>query len=95
MTSGGCVDKGFGIRVVGFRGGRESDDIFEDFVEVSGEVVSAWVNIDGGVKSFDVEGFLDASFDPIVLRSENSDVFLTEVVLVVACVLKHSRFIVA
>ena len=95
MTSGGCVDKGFGIRVVGFWGGGESDDIFEDFVEVGGEVMSAWVNIDGGVESLDVKGFLDASFDPIVLRSEDSDVFLSEVVLVVASVLEHGRFIIA
>ena len=53
------------------------------------EIVTARVDGDGGFESYDVKGFFDASFDPVVLGREHSYVLLTEVVAVVTGVLQH------
>ena len=71
MPARGCVDEGLSFRVMRCWSGRDDDDIFEDFVKMSGKVMPAWVNIDGGVESFDVKGLLYAPFFPIILRSQD------------------------
>ena len=57
------------------------------------EIVTARVDVDGGFESYDVKGFFDASFDPVVLGREHSYVLLTEVVAVVTGVLQHCRLV--
>ena len=51
------------------------------------------VDIDGRVKGLDVDGFLYAPPDPVLLGSKGSDVLFPEVVLMVAGVLEHGRLI--
>ena len=53
LAARGCVDEGLGFGVMRCWSGRDGDNIFKDFVEMSGEVMSAWVYVDGGVESFD------------------------------------------
>ena len=81
--------------VVRSRGSRSSDDIAMDFVEVGGELMTPWIDVDGWVKGLDVDGLLDAPPDPVLLRGKCDDVFFPEMVLVVAGVLEHCRLVFA
>ena len=81
------------MRVVGSRRSRCSDDLVEDFVEVRGKLMTPRVNIDRRGKGLDVDGFLYAPPDPVLLRGKGSDVLFPEMVLMVAGVLEHSRLI--
>ena len=51
------------------------------------------VNIDRRGKGLDVDGFLYAPPDPVLLRGKGSDVLFPEMVLMVAGVLEHGRLI--
>ena len=51
------------------------------------------VDIDGRVKGLDVDGFLYAPPDPVLLRSKGRDVLFPEVVLMVAGMLEHGRLV--
>ena len=57
------------------------------------ESVTARVNVDGVFESYDVKGFFNASFDPVVVGREHSYVLLTEVVAAVTGVLQHCRLV--
>ena len=83
------------MRVVGCRRSRCSDDLAEDFVEVGGKMVASRVDIYGRVKGLDVDGFLYAPPDPVLLRGKDGDVLFPEMVLVVAGVLEHCRLVFA
>ena len=83
------------MRVMGCRRSRCSDDLAEDFVEVGGKMVASRVDIYGRVKGLDVDGFLYAPPDPVLLRSKGNDVLFPEMVLMVAGVLEHGRLVFA
>ena len=53
------------------------------------------VNIDRRGKGLDVDGFLYAPPDPVLLRGKGGDVLFPEMVLVVAGVLEHCRLVFA
>ena len=59
------------------------------------EVVAARIDVDGWVEGLNKEGFFNASFHPILIRREDGDIFFSEVVAVLACMLEHGRFVVA
>ena len=52
------------------------------------------VNIDRRGKGLDVDGFLYAPPDPVLLRSKGNDVLFPEMVLMVAGVLEHGRLVI-
>ena len=56
-------------------------------------MVASRVDIYGRVKGLDVDGFLYAPPDPVLLRSKGNDVLFPEMVLMVAGVLEHGRLI--
>ena len=66
LRTAGCVDEGFNLWVVGGRGRGNGDDGAKDRVKMGGEVVPAWVDVDGGVEGPDEDGLFDAPFCPIV-----------------------------
>ena len=72
-----------------------SDDVFKERVVVRGKRVAAWVDVDRGFQGTNEDGLLNASFDPVLLRRKNGDVFFAEMVLVFARVLEHCRLIIA
>ena len=55
--------------------------------------MAAWVNVDGGIKGFDVNGLLNPSFNPIMLRGKDGDVLFAKVVVVFASMLQHCRLV--
>ena len=55
----------------------------------------SWVDVYGWAEGFDENGLFYASFNPVMFRGKNSDVVFSEVMLVVSCVLQHSRFVFA
>ena len=56
--------------------------------------MAAWVDIDRGFKGTNEDGLLDPSFDPVLLRRKNGDIFFAEMVTVFARVLEHCRLII-
>ena len=57
--------------------------------------MSSWVDVDSWADGFDEDDLFDASFYPVVFRGKIGDVVFSEVMLVVSCVLQHSRFVFA
>ena len=49
MATGSRVDEGFRGGVVRMRCRRRSNEFFEDRVEMVGELVTPWVDVDGGL----------------------------------------------
>ena len=72
------------MRIVRCRGSRSSNDVAEDFVEMSGKLMAAGIDVDGWGQGLDVDGFLDPPPNPVLLRSKGGDILFPEVVLVVA-----------
>ena len=89
------VDEGFRFWVVGSRRRRLFDVFLQSFCEMGREGVAARIDVDGWVEGLNKEGFFNASFHPILIRREDGDIFFSEVVAVLACMLEHGRFIVA
>ena len=65
--SRGCVDELFSAGVVRRRRRRRLHDRTQDGVEMVGEMVATWIDVDGRRESLDEEGLLDASADPVLL----------------------------
>ena len=57
--------------------------------------MAARVDINGGFESTDEKGLFDTTFDPVILRSKNGDIFLAEMVALFAGMLQHCRLILA
>ncbi len=55
--------------------------------------MAAGIDVDGWGQGLDVDGFLDPPPDPVLLRSKDGDTLFPEVVMVVASVLEHGRFV--
>lgn len=72
---------------------RRSYIFLEDGVEMGKECVPTWVNVNGGLEGLDENGFLDASFDPVLLTGKDGNVILTEMMLIFLCVFKHGGFV--
>ena len=86
------VNKCLGVGVVRGRSRRSSDDGVEYGVKVVGEVVTAWIDVYGGLDGFYKNGLFDAPPDPIIFRGHGGHVFFAKVVVIFAGVLKHRRF---
>ena len=57
--------------------------------------MAAGINVDGWVEGLDEEGLSDAPFHPIMFGRKNCDIFFTKVMVMLSCMLKHGRFVVA
>ena len=89
LAARGRIDEPFDVSIVRGRSRRSSNYGVEDVVKVIGEVMTAWVDVDGGLELFDVYGFFDAPPDPILLRRKDGNIFLAKVVVVFARMLEH------
>ena len=60
---------------------------------MGGEAVPARVDVDGGIKGFDVNRLLNPSFDPTMLRGQDGNILFAKVVVIFASMLQHCRLI--
>ena len=74
---------------------RFFDDFLESFGEVGREGMAAGIDVDGWVEGLNIEGFSNASLNPILFRREDGDVFFTKMVVMLTRMLQHSRFVMA
>ena len=89
LAAGRCVDEMFSIGVVGLRRRRRRNLALKDFVVVRRERVASWVDVDGRGKTFNVQGFLYAPLNPIMLAVEDGDVGFSEMVVGLTRMLQH------
>ena len=75
------------------RSRRSRDDRIEDVIKVGGEAVPARVDVDGGIKGFDVNRLLNPSLDPIMLRGQDGNILFAKVVVIFASMLQHCRLV--
>ena len=61
------VNNEFDFWVVRSRRRRSGDDTVDDCVEVIRERMAARIDVNGGIKGFDENGLINASFHPILL----------------------------
>ena len=69
------VDWSFDLRIVRRRRRRSFYVVGENGVKVSGQLMTARVDVDRGIKGSNEEGLFDAAFDPITFIRQNSLVF--------------------
>ena len=61
------INEGFGFGIMDCGRRRSSNGVGEDGIEMRQEDVAAEVDVEKGVKGFNVESFLNPSFHPIML----------------------------
>ena len=54
--------------------------------------MASWVDVYGGVEGLDVDRLLDAPPDPITFTRQDGNVFLSEMVFIIARMLEHGGF---
>ena len=67
LAARGCVDEDLVRSVSRRRRRRSANSGVENGVKVGGKSVSSWVDVDGGSKGPDIEGFLYTPLNPILL----------------------------
>ena len=92
LTSRGCGDTSLCSVVMRAGRRRSTDRAFEYGIKVSGKGVASWVDVYGGVEGLDVNRLLDAPPDPITFTRQDGNVFLSEMVFIVARMLEHGGF---
>ena len=91
LTTRGCAEKIFDGSVMSRRRRRRGNVFTQNVVEVVGEFVAAWIDVDGGVEGLDVYRLFYAPLDPVVLRGQDGKVLFTEMIVLFPCMLQHCQ----